>query len=89
MTAEGNISLERMVWLLIILKIRTMYHLLKRKKRYGLKYHHISRRIKSMNKRMQKEIGERVANKVGRNWALSSIILRNYGAKTDEVENKM
>jgi len=54
--------------------------------RYGLKYHHISRRIRRMNKRMQNEIGERVADKVGRNWALSSFMLRNWGAKTDEVE---
>jgi hypothetical protein len=34
-------------------------------RRYGLKYHHITRRIKRMNKRMQNEIGERVADKVG------------------------
>jgi len=36
-------------------------------RRYGLKYHH-SRRIRRMNKRMQNEIGERVTDKVGRNW---------------------
>jgi hypothetical protein len=29
-----------------------------------------------------------VADKVGRNWALSSFMLRNYGAKIDEVEKK-
>ena len=42
-----------------------------------------------MNKHVAAEIGERVADKVGRNWALSSFMLRNYGAKTSEVENKM
>jgi len=57
--------------------------------RYGLKYHHISRRIRRMNKRMAVEIGERVADKVGRNWALSTFMLCNWSAKTDEVENKM
>jgi len=57
-------------------------------RRYGLKYHHISRQIKRMNKRMQNEIGERIADKVGRNWGLSCFMLRNYGAKTGEVENK-
>ena len=36
-------------------------------RRYGLKYHHITRRIRRMNKRMQNEIGEQVADKVGRN----------------------
>ena len=42
-----------------------------------------------MNKRMAAEIGECVADKVGRNWALSGFMLRNWGAKTDEVENKI
>jgi len=52
---------------------------------YGLKYHHITRRIKRMNKRMQNEIGERVADKVSRNWALSNFMLRDWSAKTDEI----
>ena len=56
--------------------------------RYGLKYHHITRRIKWMNKRMQNEIGERVADKVGRNWALSSFMLRNWSVKIDEIETE-
>ena len=55
----------------------------------GLKYHHITRRINRMNKRMQNEIGERVADKVGRNWALSDFILRNWSAKTNEIETDM
>ena len=55
-------------------------------RRYGLKYHHVTRRIQRMNKRMLNEIGERVADKVGRSWALSSFMLRNYGAKKNEIE---
>jgi len=58
-------------------------------RRYGLKYHHISRRIKRMNKRMRNEIGNRVADKVGRNWALSDFMLHNWSAKKNEVETKM
>jgi hypothetical protein len=54
----------------------------------GLKYHHITRRINRMNKRMQNEIGERVADKVGRNWALSDFMLRNWSAKTAELTEK-
>jgi len=54
---------------------------------YGLKYHHISRRIKRMNKRMLSEIGGRVADKVGRNWALSDFMLRNWNAKKNEIES--
>jgi hypothetical protein len=57
-----------------------------RVRRYGLKYHHITRRIKRMNKRMQNEIGERVADKVGRNWALSDFMFHNWNAKTEEIE---
>ena len=57
-------------------------------RRYGLKYHHISRRIKRMNKRMQNEIGERVADKVGRNWALSDFMLHNWSVKMNELEER-
>jgi len=56
-----------------------------RVRRYGLKYHHITRRVKRMNKRMQSEIGERVADKVGRSWALSDFMLRNWSVKTKEI----
>jgi len=56
---------------------------------YGLKYHHITRRIKRMNKRMQNEIDERVADKVGRNWALSDFMFQNWSAKKNEVETEM
>jgi len=54
-------------------------------RRYGLKYHHVSRRIKRMNKRMMNEIGERVADKVGRNWALSDFMVRNWSVKTSSA----
>jgi len=56
--------------------------------RYGLKYHHITRRIKRMNRRMQNEIGERVADKVGRNWALSDFMFRNWSVKRKEIETE-
>ncbi len=58
-------------------------------RRYGLKYHHITRRIKHMNRRMQNEIGERVADKVGRNWALSHFMVRNWSAKMNEIETEI
>ncbi len=58
-------------------------------RRYGLKYHHITRRIKRMNKRMQNEIGERVADKVGRNWALSNFMFRNWSIKKKEIETEI
>ncbi len=42
-----------------------------------------------MNKRVAAEIGERVADKVGRNWALSGFMLHNWSAKTSEIETEM
>ena len=42
-----------------------------------------------MNKRMQNEIDERVADKVGRNWALSDFMFQNWSAKKNEVETEM
>jgi hypothetical protein len=57
-------------------------------RRYGLKYHHVTRRINRMNKRMQNEIGERVADKVGRNWALSDFMLHNWNVKKSEIETE-
>lgn len=54
--------------------------------KYGLQYHHVTRRINRMNKRMRDEIGERVADKVGAKWALSDFMVRNWGAKKDEVD---
>jgi len=39
-----------------------------------------------MNKRMQNDIGERVADKIGRNWALSDFMFHNFGAEIKEVE---
>lgn len=59
-----------------------------RLKGYGLKYHHISRRINRMNKRMKNEIGYRVADKVGMNWALSDFMLRSWSAKKSEIEKQ-
>jgi hypothetical protein len=42
-----------------------------------------------MNKRMQNEIGDRVADKVGGNWALSDFMVRNWSAKMNEIENEL
>ena len=56
---------------------------------YKIMRHHVSCRFKHMNKRVQNEIGERVADKVGRNWALSRFMVRNWSAKMNEVETEM
>lgn len=54
-------------------------------KRHGLKYHHVTRRIKRMNKRLQRYIGRDVAEKMGWNWVLSDFMLSNLGTKINEI----
>jgi hypothetical protein len=43
-----------------------------RLKRFNLNRHKVSRRILRMNKRLTKELGERVAERRGWHWALTS-----------------
>jgi hypothetical protein len=57
--------------------------------KYSLQYHHVTRRINRMNKRMCDELGERVADKVGAKWALSDFMCRNWIAKTKEIKTEM
>lgn len=47
--------------------------------RFDVTRHHISRRILRMNKRLRKEVGERVAEKRGWHWALTSFAYRIWG----------
>lgn len=47
--------------------------------------HQISRRIHRMNKRLEKEFGEKIAEKRGWHWSLTSFALEAWG-ETDELE---
>jgi len=40
--------------------------------------HHVSRRILRMNRRLEAEFGERVAEKRGWNWALTSFAFESW-----------
>jgi hypothetical protein len=53
--------------------------------KYGLRYHHVTRRINRMNKRMCKEIGKRVADKIGAKWALSDFMFGHWNLKKNEI----
>lgn len=55
--------------------------------KFGLQYHHISRRINAMNKKLKEELNERVADKVGSKWALSDFMRCNWSA-ADKAEIK-
>jgi hypothetical protein len=55
-------------------------------RRHGLQYHHVTRRIKRMNKRLQQMIGENAAEKVGAKWSLSRFMMANWGNKINELD---
>jgi len=48
--------------------------------RFKVARHQISRRILRMNKRLEKEFGEHVAEQRGWHWALTSFVLEAWGA---------
>jgi len=52
-------------------------------KQYKITRFHVSRRLKRMNKRLQKEIGQTVAEKRGHRWALTSFAYEIWG-ETEE-----
>jgi hypothetical protein len=56
--------------------------------RFGLQYHHVTRRINNMNRRLKDEMEERVTDKVGAKWALSDFMVRNWASQKDEIEAK-
>ena len=41
-----------------------------------------------MNKRLQKELGNRVAEKRGRKWAMTSFLHEIWGASVEEIETE-
>ena len=47
--------------------------------RFKTTRHQISRRIHRMNKRLQMEIGEQVAEKRGWHWALTGFVIESWG----------
>ncbi len=47
--------------------------------RFKVTRHQISRRILKMNKRLEKEFGEHIAEKRGWHWALSSFAMEIWG----------
>jgi hypothetical protein len=55
---------------------------------YGLKRWDVTRRIQRMNKKLMKELGQKVAEKVGKGWALTSFVREAWGCTKDEALNE-
>lgn len=51
--------------------------------------HQISRRILRMNKRLEKEFGEQIAEQRGWHWALTSFAVEAWGKSKREVEEDL
>ena len=53
---------------------------------YGLKYWHITRRIKRINRRLERKIGKKASEKRGLKWALTSFMNEAWDTRAEEVE---
>jgi len=53
---------------------------------YKLAYWNVSRRIVRMNKRLEHETGERLFEKRGHKWALTSFAFEVFGTSESEVK---
>jgi hypothetical protein len=53
---------------------------------FKVKRHQVSRRIVRMNKRVEKEIGERVVERRGWHWALTTFVFESWG-ETEQEKN--
>jgi hypothetical protein len=56
---------------------------------YGLKRWSVTRRIRRMNRKLTKEIGEKVAEKRGRRWAATSFTFKVWGLPKEEVKEEL
>jgi hypothetical protein len=56
--------------------------------RFRVKRHQVSRRVLRMNKRLERELGERVAEKRGWHWALTGFAFEAWGESEEENEGK-
>jgi len=56
---------------------------------YGIDRFKVTRRIRAMNRRLQRELGYYVAEKVGHRWALTEFIVDVWGGEKEEVERRV
>lgn len=55
--------------------------------RFRITRHHVSRRLRRMNKRLQKQIKESVAEQRGWHSALTNLALETYGTTEEDMQN--
>jgi hypothetical protein len=57
-----------------------------RLQQFKLSRFHVLRRLKAMNRRLEREIGQRVAEKRGHHWALTGFAVEVWGATVEDAE---
>jgi len=54
---------------------------------YGIDRFKVTRRIKTMNRRLRSDLGYEAAEKMGHRWALSDFVFGNWGSAKEEIES--
>ena len=54
---------------------------------YGVDRFKVTRRIKAMNRRLQRELGYDAAEKAGHKWTLTDFVFENWGSGKEAIEN--
>ena len=60
-----------------------------RLKEYKLKPWNVTQRIRRMNKKLDSLIGQKTAEKRGKNWALTSFMREAWGSTKDALANRI
>ena len=55
---------------------------------YGIDRFRVTRRIKAMNRGLQRELGYDAAEKVGHNWALTDFMVDAWGSKKEDMKRQ-
>ena len=53
---------------------------------YGIDRFKVTQHIKAMNRRLQRELGYDMAEKIGHKWALTEFIVENWGAEKTNIK---
>lgn len=57
-------------------------------KTYGIDRFKVTRRIKAMNRRLQRELGYDTAEKVGHKWVLTDFLVDIWGGERDDIKRE-
>jgi len=60
-----------------------------RLREYKLKPWNVTQRIRRMNKKLDRLIGQKAAEKVGKGWALTTFLRETWGSAKEELVNKI